>query len=157
MSRLNSRWLGFLVCALVLTGCSGSPHDPNRPKTVPVSGTVTHNGKPVEGAAVTFMAQSAQGRGAIGRTDEAGRFTLTTFGANDGAIPGEYRVKIAKTVAEGTLSQEEAQKLQEKGKPVPPPVERDLLPVKYKKSETSTLTATVKEAGDNDFPFDLKD
>ncbi len=156
MSRLHVRWLGYLGCVLVLAGCGGAPHDPNRPKTVPVTGTVTHNGKPVEGATVTFMAQNPQGRGATGRTDEAGRFTLTTFGANDGAIPGEYRVKIAKTLVEGQLSQEQAQQSQEQGKPIPAPVEKDLLPLKYKKAETSGLTASVQADGENDFPFELK-
>jgi hypothetical protein len=45
-----------------------------QPKPVPVSGTVTLNGQPIEGAEVSFFPADAKGRAATGMTDMAGRF-----------------------------------------------------------------------------------
>lgn len=157
MARLNSRWLSGAVCMVLLVGCSGATQDPNRPKTYPVKGTVTHKGQPVEGAMVTFMAQTPEGRGATGRTDASGQFLLTTFGGNDGAMAGDYKISVSKIQVEGALSQEEAQKYQEKGKPLPPTVTKDLLPAKYKNAATSGLKTTVKADGDNTVKLDLTD
>jgi hypothetical protein len=75
-------------------GCAGR-HTP-----VPVRGVVTLGGKPVEGATVTFYLEGgdAEGRPATGQTDADGAFRLSTMGDNDGALPGTYRVVIAKFV-----------------------------------------------------------
>ena len=40
-----------------------------------------------------------QGRVATGLTDEDGVFQLQTFVADDGAVPGDYRVTVIKTEA----------------------------------------------------------
>jgi len=144
-----------MMLVLLFAGCGGSAVDPDRTETVPVTGTVTHNGEPVEGASVTFMAQSADGRGASGTTDASGEFTLTTFEPGDGAIPGSYRVKIAKTVVEGGPSEEEYQAAAARGMTLPQPEAKEMLPVKYKDVNTSQLTAEVKEDDDKEFDFAL--
>jgi hypothetical protein len=77
------------VLALTLfapgAGCGGA-------KRVPVEGVVTLDGKPVEGAAVTFMPEGDKGTTAVGQTEAGGVFRLI-----DGAWPGSYKVLVTKT------------------------------------------------------------
>ncbi len=141
----------ILVCVGFAVGC-GKAVDPNRPKTFPVSGTVTYKGQPVEGATIMFVGGK---RGAAGRTDASGKFSMTTFEANDGAIPGSYKVAISKTILEGAPP--------EGATGTKPGVEPDsgkakeLLPEKYKDPAKSGLTVDVKEGGVKDLKFDLTD
>jgi hypothetical protein len=80
----------FLVPALL--ACAGCGKDA---KTVKVQGVVTLDGKPLEGATVTFIPlEGGSGRMASGRTDSDGTFQLTTFRTYDGALPGEYKVTV---------------------------------------------------------------
>lgn len=80
--------LGLIVCL----GCSGN-QDENLPSTIPVTGVVTYQGKPVPDASVMFY--PAKGRKpASGKADASGKFQLSTFGKNDGAIPGEHKVTV---------------------------------------------------------------
>jgi hypothetical protein len=88
-------WLvGLTLLLLATAGCSGR-HTP-----VPVSGEVTLDGKPVEGANVYFYAVGDQmdGRPAQGVTDPNGQFELSTLGNRDGALRREYKVVIHKYV-----------------------------------------------------------
>jgi len=149
-----------LVSILSLTflgGCGWAKVDPNRPKTVAVKGTVNYKGQPAEGATVTFIAQTAKEKGATGLTDANGNFRLMTFAPGDGAMPGNYRVKISRTESKPQVSDEEMKKLMNTGRQLPPPIETELLPKKYKSDATSGLTAEVKDKGDNAFTFDLTD
>jgi hypothetical protein len=76
----------LLLLCLALVGCGTKP--------VPVSGVVSLNGTPVEGATVIFM--TADGNNAAnGFTDSAGMFSLTT-GTQTGAYPGDYKVIVIK-------------------------------------------------------------
>lgn len=157
---MRSSWEVSLACLLsvaCLNGCGGAKVDPNRPKTVAVKGTVHYKGQPVEGATVTFMAQTSKEKGATGQTDAKGEFRLMTFAPGDGAMPGNYRVKVSKTELKPRVSEEQLKKLQTAGQPTPPPIEMELLPKKYKSESTSGLTAEVKDKGDNSFSFDLTD
>lgn len=122
--------------------------------TIGASGTVTYQGKPVEGATVVF-APEGQGRAASGLTDASGRFQLTTLTASDGILPGKYQVAISKTEVVGGMTEEESQAYTaEHGEP-PAVTTKELLPEKYKSPATSGLTAEVTEGGVNDFTFDL--
>jgi hypothetical protein len=85
--------VGLIVLLDAATGCESSR------TPVSVSGTVTLDGKPVEGATVTFhlVRDNKEGRTATGQTDKTGTFRLKT-GNEDGAPPGEYKVVITKSV-----------------------------------------------------------
>jgi hypothetical protein len=85
------RLVGMTALLVTVAACSG-PRTP-----VPVSGTVTLDGKPVEGATVTFLVlgDDKEGRPATGQTDKTGTFHLKT-GNEDGARPGEYKVVVSK-------------------------------------------------------------
>jgi hypothetical protein len=84
--------VGLTILLFAAAGCG-------RRLPVPVSGTVTLNGKPIEGATVTFhvLGDDKEGRPASGTTDRTGTFHLKT-GDEVGARPGEYKVVIIKNV-----------------------------------------------------------
>jgi len=146
--------LGLAVLMFVL-GCSGS--DANRPETVKAGGQVIFEGQPVAGANVSLSPAAGSGRGAFGKTDAQGMFTLATTSSIDGVVPGSYRVSIAKQRTEGGMTEEESQAYYEKtGQPPPSPTVTNELPEKYVDPSTSELQVTVTADGPNDFKFDLK-
>jgi hypothetical protein len=160
MSRL---FPATIVLSLIsVLGC-GQATDPNRPKTYPVSGTVTQAGQPVEGANVVF--QLADGsRGAVGVTDASGKYTLTTFSAGDGAVVGDYKVAITKydrpaitPKSDGSIADtgDEPEEEETGRRPADDSEPKSLLPEKYANPEGSGLTATVSESGENKFDFTL--
>ncbi|MEX1039242.1 MAG: carboxypeptidase-like regulatory domain-containing protein [Pirellulaceae bacterium] len=77
------------VVALGLIGCGGDP------TVAKVSGTVTLDGEPVEGASVIFSPIGG-GRPATGQTDSQGNFQLSTYGSADGALIAEHQVSVVK-------------------------------------------------------------
>jgi|GEM_PF-1806987 len=87
-----------------LSGCGGAdPYD-----TTLVSGVLTCQGKPVANGTVNFtpmpnqgQAEGRRGRVALGMTDKEGRFKLTTYENNDGAIVGKHTVTVGLNGAEG--------------------------------------------------------
>lgn len=132
--------LPSMVFALCVVGCGGQGLS-----TVPVTGTVTYKGKPLEGVSVGFVPEPQKGHPATGLTDESGRFTLSSFKAGDGATPGEYRVVIA----EPSSADSEDYSL--------PDPSKARFPLKYSDPNTSGLKATVTSGAKNDFTFDLTD
>jgi hypothetical protein len=101
----------FLILLLPTLGCGGA--DPYA--TVPVSGVVTCNGKPVANGVVNFTplpdqeGRSERGRVALGKTDSEGRFKLTTYENNDGALVGRHTVTISMGFSEESGSIAEKQ------------------------------------------------
>jgi hypothetical protein len=156
----------FSVFSLLMLGCSAD----SGPKTVPVEGTVTLSGKPVEEATVTFAPQFEGGRTAAGITDASGKFTLNPAGAGVGAMPGTFKVTITKAILKGVESQrpqsqeegmkqsmEMAQKMREAGPSFmgqQTTVEQGL-PEKYGSPDTSGIVADVVADSPNKFSFDL--
>src|SRR4051812_10168818 len=147
MNRPRSIFLSVLLTVgIVLPGCSNS----SRPPTYPVTGLVTYQGKPVAGAAITFVPTVSEGEAASAITDANGKYALTTCRAGDGARPGEYRVKVSKqeepTVDPSkmvkNLSIEEEQKISVESKKPRPPA-KSLIPSKYQDEQTSGLAHTV--------------
>ena len=136
----------------VLFGCRGTPAATGKP----VKGAVTYNGSPVSGATVSFV--SASGASGFGMTNEQGQFTLRTA-HGEGVPPGTYQVTIAKAetpAVENSVSDQDPSYVP----PDPdamPPAPKDLLPIKYKTTATSGLTATVTDSGPNEFTFPLTD
>ena len=121
------RWRMISVAALVFCiGCGGS----NAPEVGTVSGTVTHDGKPLAEAGVLFTPEGA--RHSVAWTDAAGRYELNYLREMQGAVVGEHVVKI-------TTFDDEAE--------IP-----ESLPACYNRE--STLRRTVK-SGSNTFDFEL--
>lgn len=128
-----------------LFGCSGD----GKLSVYPVSGTVTQNGKPLEGATVYLYAKdeavvAAKTPVPQGKTDASGKYQLKTYETNDGAPAGEYGVAIV------------AMKIVNDSEDPEQIVETDLLKGRYSDSAQSGLTATVQEGATEVPPFDLK-
>ncbi|MCA9016817.1 MAG: carboxypeptidase regulatory-like domain-containing protein [Planctomycetaceae bacterium] len=149
----QSRQVLFVLCffMLAMTGCGGGGTNESLPQTVPVSGVVTLNGKPLVSATVTFVPQgTTKGVECVGFTDESGKYTLKQVRGAAGAPPGDYRVVINHFVkADGTP-------IKIDGSEAPANLGADeALPPIYSSFTDSTLTAKVSQAG-GEFPFELK-
>lgn len=104
-----------------------------------VSGIVTFEGEPLEGATVMFFPES--GRGSIGLTRTDGSYVLAYTATTKGAVIGTHKV---------TISIEAPDEL---GEDSPPPILRKL-PAKYASFEKTELTANVIK-GSNKIDFSL--
>ena len=142
---------GLGLCSI--QGCSGG--DGGDPNGKVVTGTVTYNGSPVEGANVTFMSANAS---AFGRTDAAGKYQLTTASGEKVSL-GDYQVSIVKKEAPpaSTASTSEEEYVPPDPNAPPAPAPKDLLPTKYADAAKSGLSASVKADDENKFDFDLTD
>lgn len=138
-SLKSGAWAKLAGAALLacVAGCGGS-----QPKTYPVTGTVTSQGKPLPDAIVTFVPE--QGRHASGVTDAEGKFTLTTVQPGDGAMAGRYRVIVSEKpaeMAEGDYSE--------------PAETQTRIPIKYAEPIESGLSFEVKPDAANEYPIVL--
>ncbi|MDO5308752.1 MAG: hypothetical protein Q4G03_04600 [Planctomycetia bacterium] len=138
--------LSLALCCTVTTGCGKNKHG-----TVPVTVTVTYNGKPVDEAVVVFTSETT-GDFSSGATNKSGVAKLSAYEPNDGAKPGVYVVTIDKS------------ELKEERDPNDPMGDRILksetifhIPAVYGNVKTSGLTAEVVEGKKNSFVFNLDD
>lgn len=136
------RRFGLLLLVLApAIGCTGDPY-----RIVPVSGTVTLNGKPLADAYITFQpmsdgTQPTQPPGSYAKTDSDGHFTLHVVGlARDGAAVAKHGVTIS---APDKLAPKE----EVAGRP------RDRVPARY--NLQSTLTFDVPAGGTANADFVL--
>lgn len=133
-----------IACLLsaALSGCGDG-----RPGLVEATGTVTVDGKPVEGASVSFQPIAEEmegfGRPAVGTTDASGKFSLMTYEPGDGVPEGKYKVAVQKRVPVNELpanyDSEQAGTFKVKF--------RWDVPRLYANPESSGLTAEVTSSG----------
>ena len=93
--RPNAR---LLTCLTLLCLCSCTRDGYSELGLVPVSGTVTLDGKPLAGAKVSF--ESEDKRSAIGVTDATGKYSLMYDSETAGVTPGPKVVRITTADAE---------------------------------------------------------
>jgi hypothetical protein len=134
--------LAVVVLALLLAGCGGRSF-----KTVPVSGRVTLDGKPLAKATVAFVPEAPPGQrdrppSSIGITDQDGRYSLALNidRKTTGAVIGKHKVMI--TLGEQGTSND-AQ-----------PTSHKQLPQRY--NRRTELECDVPAGGRADANFDLK-
>ncbi|MFM9194216.1 MAG: hypothetical protein ACKOWG_00445 [Planctomycetia bacterium] len=131
------------AAALVVAGCGG----PEGPDVQFVEGVVTLDGKPLDGATVTFLPVDKTGISAAGKTDAAGRFRLNATQGKKygkGTVAGDYVVTVQKL-----FWPEKADDRPEQT------VEPDhITPLVYEDSKKSLLKATIVK-GRNTFEFGL--
>lgn len=165
VTRLTIVLTGVAAAAIVLGGACN--RGANKPKTYPVTGTVTdNNGQPVAGATVNFTpkepAAPGQTQGQSGPqaasavTDEQGRYQIGTFAKGDGALPGEYLVSVTKYEGGGPTGGSGSE--EEYRPPLPgeePIVPKNVLPQKYANPNTSGLSVKV-EAKSNTYDIKLQ-
>ena len=147
-----------LVVLVALVGCSRAPTR-DGPELVKVTGTITLDGEPVEGAHIRFSPE-AGGSAAYAVSDRRGRYELRTFDPGDGAIPGKYGISATKEVTEPGMEFDSQAAMEayvkehgerpSRGKAV------NALPDKYATMDTSELTADITVAKKNHFDLELK-
>lgn len=130
LMELTLRPRSFALLTLAcLVGCGGG-------KTAPVNGRVKlKDGSDVsvlKGYSLTFEAEGGKSS-TVGEINADGTFQLSTFGANDGAAPGKYRVAI------NPLTNPNPDK----------PPTKSKLPAKYENLESSGLTVEIKPGPNN--------
>jgi len=95
--RIHGILVASLITALAAAG-AGCQRGPVRPATAPVAGRVTtKGGKPCDGALVVLHSKAPERSGdakPVGKTSDDGSFSLTTYEASDGAVPGSYGATI---------------------------------------------------------------
>lgn len=138
------------LVATTIVGCGGAG-------LAPVSGTVSMDGSPLDGATVTFHPQpGVKSNGGSGTSDAAGKFTLLTPQGKPGIIPGDYSI----TVSRRKLSEKAEKQIKEaKERGITPMVsDREMaetLPKAYSKPETSPLRVSIG-AGGGDVPVEIE-
>ena len=95
-------FLGSLL--LMVSGCGDSGPKDSVYKLVPVSGTVTFDGKPAVGAFISFKPTgTTNGNGASAAVDAVGKFKITNPNGKEGIPVGSYVVLVSRIVlAEGS-------------------------------------------------------
>ena len=160
MSRFPMTWFVNATLATLLIGMTGC----GEPSigSLPVTGTIKVDGKPIEGATVVFNPDGS-GRSASGLTDAQGKYKLTTVVSGDGALPGKYKIGVSKhenenmdlpKVESGDSKALEA--LYSKLDTSKATKSQNLIAPKYETADSSGLVAEVKTPGPNNFDFDVK-
>jgi len=150
------RWLyyavGFVALATVL-GCS-------RKDLATVSGTVTHNGAPVEGALVTLVSTIEVDGKPMGsyaaKTDSSGKYMIAFDGKNSGIPPGLYKVTVTKLKGTGKLEGLDQGQLDAAGGGGAGAGLQNDLPMVYADPASSKLSVTVEPGKNEKKDFDLK-
>lgn len=143
----------------LLAGCGGVG---DKPQLAPVSGVVMMDGKPLADVTVGFhLDAETVPRAGLGKTDENGKFRITTYDTNDGAIIGTHVVTVAKIETPGQQGDMEiggdaygAAMLAAANPDAPPP--KQLFPEKFANKETSPLRVTVDAGGKSDVQLTLE-
>uniref|UniRef100_A0A7C4LM64 Carboxypeptidase regulatory-like domain-containing protein n=1 Tax=Schlesneria paludicola TaxID=360056 RepID=A0A7C4LM64_9PLAN len=143
-------WAAIWLGAAILSGCAQPDGAAEVLSTVPVSGTLTYQGQPLESYRVTLYPEHGD-RASSGLTDAEGKFTLGTNREGDGAPPGRYRVVIAYSPPPSgdttlDLPIEDPSQL---------PQPKIKIPSKYSSPEKSGLTQEVPRDGLKNWKLDL--
>jgi hypothetical protein len=139
---------GFISLVFAISGCgSDAPKGPEKLSTTPVDGIVTLNGKPA--AEVSISLHHSEGKVAPrGMSDKDGKFSISTYGKDDGAPIGKYKVTAAKNmtkeISPGVLA------------PPPPGGFKSDIPAKYESVNSTDISVEIKAGEKNSLKIDLK-
>jgi hypothetical protein len=154
---------GVSLGLLLAPGCGdGSGLEPR----YAVSGKLTYKGEPVKNAVINFVPVGG-GRGATGKVDEGGAYTLTTHDPDDGALPGKYKVTVDDRQPDEAKMKEKTAALAKKTNMKPGIIPQEIqaaafktakgvVPGKYQLAETSDVEVEVKPQA-NSINIELKD
>ena len=140
--------LTLIVVITAVFGCgSDAPKGPEKLSTTPVDGVVTLKGLPA--AEVSISLHHSEGKVAPrGISDKDGKFSIATYGKDDGAPAGKYKVTAAKDmtkeVSPGVLA------------PPPPGGFKSDIPTKYESVNTTDISVEIKVGEKNSLKIDLK-
>lgn len=130
-----------VTCLVGLLGCGGGGGSTR--KLVKVTGTVSLSGKALETGTITFVAEGNEAMNAAAEI-KAGKYSLSTEKAGDGAPPGNYKVRIESWATPPSMDEKGVQP----GK--------SAIPERYNLITSSGLTATIKDSpASQEVNFDL--
>ena len=135
------RIANYLLAACLIVSVVGCGSGVDTPPLGKVSGTVTLNGEPLDGATLEFLPPN--GRPSIGLTDAEGHYTLLFRADTPGALVGKHNVRI--TSQRGRSGGEGGEPLVE--------ARPEIVPQDY--NDKSSLTVEVTQ-GSNTLDFDLE-
>lgn len=154
--------LGLLLSTALFAGCTGGGDD--GPGYAAVSGVVTLDGNPVEGATVNFIPKGA-GTLSMALTDANGNFKLRTATGKVGAAIGDHSVTVTlveqppntQVATDDGLAPAMPNEMGTAPGRAAAPAAKPLwlVPQKYSTPETSALTATVTSSGLSDHKLEL--
>jgi hypothetical protein len=148
----------YLIHALLLSvtcavsGCTAKYSTPDVVATVPVSGTLTFQNKPLEFYQVVFMPVEGT-KVATGISDPDGKFKLGTNDSGDGAPVGKYKIAISFVGPPSTSTAGTEQIVDDPSKLPKPKIK---IPAKYADPATSGLAQEITADGLPDLKLDLK-
>lgn len=142
-------FLGMMISAL---GCNPEYDTSEIVDTVPVSGVLTYQGKPLEFYQVVLMPVDGT-RVAVGVTDAQGKFKLGTNDGGDGAPPGDAKIAVSFVGPPSSVEPGTEQVIDDPSKLPKPKIK---IPAKYADPATSGLTQNVPAGGLTDLKLDLQ-
>lgn len=92
-TRFHRRGLSWAILVLTLGTLATAGGCKRNPRVVPVAGKVLYNGQPLPFGSVMF--QPDKGQPAMADIAADGTFTLSSYGPNDGAVPGKHSVSVS--------------------------------------------------------------
>jgi hypothetical protein len=148
-TRIWAQAVLTFAAVLGVVGCSSGP------SVYPVEGTVSYNGKPMQGGgSIAFVPLGKQeGKTAAGEIDQNGKYTLMTHKPGDGSMIGEFRVVITQVTEQEPGMTQDGQAVAKSERVVPPALR---IPLLYSDHHNSPLKAKVEATGKNELNFDLK-
>lgn len=123
-----------------------------------------YNGAPIAGASVSFWCEGAS-RAATGVTDPEGKFQLSMFAANDGALAGTNTITVSKMEGSAAPAVSDEELLNNpsalanmganmtNGADAP----KSAIPKKYSDRKSTSLKETVSADSENTFVLQLAD
>lgn len=131
--RWPRRAIPLVMLAMAVAVLASAGGCKRNPRVVPVKGKVLYNGQPLPFGSVMF--QPDKGQPAVGDLASDGSFTLSSYGPNDGAVPGKHSVSVSCYEGQrpGKASGGDS-------------LGKLMIPLKYTRFGSSGLTAEVKDA-----------
>jgi hypothetical protein len=164
---INSTKYFVFALSIVIGMFIGCQNNRVNPEFRVVTGTVSLNDSPVEGARVTFFPLDTSGLSASGVTDASGKYSLTADGSlvrGTGTNPGEYQVTIKKMeipvskdredLDAGKITKEEYTK-RLYSRPAVSEKPKNLLPEKFADPSKTPLKVVVEDKKENVIDFRL--
>jgi hypothetical protein len=126
-----------IMLALLMAALAPAGGCKRNPRVVPVRGKVLYNGQPLPFGSVMF--QPDKGQPAMADIGADGSFALSSYGPNDGAVPGKHAVSV---------SCYEGQRPGKAGGG--DSLGKLLIPLKYTRFGSSGLSADVQDTAGNE-------
>jgi hypothetical protein len=165
---MRSTWVGLAAVVAVVglvVGCDKGLTE----SVAPAGGTVTLKGEALANARVVFYPVAGSSRFSHGNTDATGKFTLSTYGVNDGALIGKHKVTVSKIEGADSAPKIDPEALRKGGVSAMPGYAdqmgvggkkaeqpKQMIPEKYSDKEQSTFEVEVTATGPNDFKIALE-